>query len=116
MYATVCASAKEITVVQPEGPINAANAAAFRAELYQAVESATSSPLLVDMQKVDFLDSAGLMVLVSALSRAQKVQRKFGLCSVAPAIKMIFELTQLERVFELHESLAAFEAAIDNID
>lgn len=113
MYATVCASAKEITVVQPSGPINAANAAAFRSELHQAVESATDSPLLVDMEKVEFLDSAGLMVLVTALSRAQKVQRKFGLCSVDPAIKMIFELTQLERVFELHESRAAFEAAID---
>ncbi len=113
MYATVCASAKKITVVQPEGSISAANAAAFRSELYQAVESATDSPLLVDMQKVEFLDSAGLMVLVTALSRAQKVQRKFGLCSVAPAIKMIFELTQLERVFELYESRAAFAAAID---
>lgn len=113
MYATVCASAKEITVIQPSGPINAANVTAFRTELYQAVEDASDAPLLVDMQKVEFLDSAGLMVLVTALSRAQKAQRKFGLCGVAPAIKMIFELTQLEKVFEIYENRAAFEAAID---
>lgn len=113
MYANVSVSAKEeITVVRPIGPINAANAAAFRDELNLAMESASNCPLLVDMQQVEFLDSAGLMVLVSALSRTQQANQKFGLCSVSAAIKMIFELTQLERVFEIYENRAAFEAAI----
>ena len=112
MYATVSVSPKEITVVQPTGPINAANAATFRDELNVAVESTTNCPLLVNMQKVEFLDSAGLMVLVSTLSRAQQANQKFGLCSVSPAIQMIFELTQLERVFEIYETQADFEAAI----
>lgn len=112
MYATVAVSSKNISVVQPEGPISAANAAKFRAELSLAVESGSQDPLLVDLQKVEFLDSAGLMVLVNALSRTQKVNRKFGLCSVSPAITMIFELTQLERVFEIYENRAAFEAAV----
>ena len=111
MYATIAVSSKKITVVQPEGPINAANAAEFRTKLNLAHESSSDSPLLVDMEKVDFLDSAGLMVLVNSLSRSQKANRKFGLCSVCPTIKMIFELTQLERVFEVYENRAAFEEA-----
>lgn len=112
MYATTSVSTQKITVVRPTGSISAANAATFRAELNVALESDAQSPLLVDMEQVEFLDSAGLMVLVNALSRTQKTNRKFGLCSVSAPIKMIFELTQLERVFEIYENSRDFEAAI----
>ena len=52
------------------------------------------------------------MALVSGLQLAQHLDRRFGICSVSPSIRIVFELTQLDQVFEIFESTAAFEAAI----
>lgn len=93
-----------ITTVELTGAVNANNVNDFEQKLNLAVANHNDPILLVDMAQVDFLDSAGLMVLVKAFRLAQSVGRRFILCSLAPSVKMIFELTQLDRVFEIFES------------
>jgi anti-sigma B factor antagonist len=101
----------ELTIVQPSGHINAGNASEFQRQLTDAVSSAPNA-VLVDMYWVESLDSAGLMSLVHAFRLAQRLKRRFGICSVAPSIKMIFELTQLDAAFEIFESRNAFAATL----
>ncbi|MEB3355131.1 MAG: STAS domain-containing protein [Synechococcales bacterium] len=91
----------EISLIEPTGHINAANSELFKQQLTEAVAKADASPLVVDMSGVESLDSAGLMALVSALSAAQTLNRKFLICSVPAPIRIIFELTQLDQVFEI---------------
>ena len=98
----------QLIIVQPSGHINASNAAEFKHQLTNAVASEQHSVVLVDMHQVESLDSAGLMALVSALSLAQTLKRRFSVCSVAPSIRIIFELTQLDGAFEIFESCDAF--------
>ncbi len=102
----------QTVVIRPQEYVNAANAPALQNQLSIAVKSEQTSVLLVDMQNVESLDSAGLMVLVSTLSLAQEQQKRFSLCSVSASIRIIFELTQLDCVFEIFEHSAAFEATI----
>lgn len=102
----------QFAVIQPKGHVNAGVAAEFQHKLATALSSQLHSGLLVDLSQVESLDSAGLMALVSALRLAQKTGKQFSLCSVSPAIRIIFELTQLDRVFEIFEDSAAFEAQI----
>ena len=101
-----------MTVVQPCGHLNASNAAGLQQQLVSAVSSQRSSTVLVDMGQVESLDSAGLMALVSALTLSQRLDQRFGLCCVSPSIRIIFELTQLDRVFEIFENRSAFEALV----
>ncbi len=101
----------QMTVVQPSGHLNASNAGDLQQQLVTAVSTQPAN-VLVDMSQVESLDSAGLMSLVSALTLAQKLGRRFSLCCIAPSIQIIFELTQLDQVFETFENRAAFEAAI----
>ncbi|MBO9998312.1 MAG: STAS domain-containing protein [Cyanobacteria bacterium SID2] len=101
-----------VTVVNLEGHLNAANAEQVRHQLTSAVATCRAPMVLVNMEKTESLDSAGLMALVSALKLAQRIDIKFGLCSVSPAIRIIFELTQLDRVFDMFESRSAFDAAV----
>jgi anti-anti-sigma factor len=103
---------KKLTIVQPSGHINAANAKEFQRQLTTAVTS-TQQAVLVDMQQVESLDSAGLMSLIHALRLAQSLSQRFSVCSVAPSIRMIFELTQLDAAFEIFESHEAFLGAIE---
>lgn len=92
-------------IMRPIGHINASNAYSFQEELTAAVEANIS--ILVDLSQVESLDSAGLMALVSALSLAQQSSKRFSLCGVSASIRIIFELTQLDRVFEILEDCSA---------
>jgi anti-anti-sigma factor len=102
----------QMTIIQPSGHINASNAVDFQRQLTTAVASKQQA-VLVDMNRVESLDSAGLMALVSALSLAQSLKRRLTLCSVAPSIRIIFELTQLDRAFEILENRDAYMATIE---
>jgi anti-anti-sigma factor len=102
-----------IITIQPQGHVNASNAPEFQRQLTTAISSTQDSIVLVDMAQVESLDSAGLMALVSALRMAHNLNRRFSLCSVSPSLRIIFELTQLDKVFEIFENKTTFEAAID---
>lgn len=99
-------------VIRPCGLLNASNAIEFQRQVTTAVAQEGHTSVVLDMEQVESLDSAGLMALVSGLRLAQALNRRFSLCSVSPSIRIIFELTQLDGVFEIFESLTAFEAAI----
>lgn len=97
------ANSSKMTVVQPCGHINVSNASALRQQLAETVSSNEHMSLLVDMSQVESLDSAGLMALVSTLTLAQKLNKRFGLCRISPSVRIVLELTQLDRVFEISE-------------
>lgn len=97
----------QLTIIKPSGHVNASNAYEFQRQLTTAVVSKPSS-VLVDMHQVESIDSAGLMALISAFRMAKIKNQRFSLCSLSPSIRIIFELTQLERVFEIFESYEAF--------
>jgi len=102
----------QLTVIQPSGHVNAANAVEFQQQLTTAVSSG-ERPVLVDMHRVESLDSAGLMAVVSAFRLAQSRKQRFSLCCLAPSIRIIFELTQLDEAFEIFESRDAFTATLE---
>jgi anti-sigma B factor antagonist len=61
--------------------------------------------LLVDLKGVRFLDSSGLGALVRALTNSQKEGGQTKLVNAGPQIRKLLEMTKLDSVFELHDSL-----------
>ncbi|NJO94567.1 MAG: STAS domain-containing protein [Hydrococcus sp. RM1_1_31] len=104
-----------LVIFEPSGYITAANADEFKDALTTAVTTQEYSIFLVDMSQVEFLDSAGLMAVVSTFRLTQDLGRRFSLCSLAPSVRMIFELTQLDRVVEIYENREAFEETLDRL-
>ena len=102
-----------VATVEPKGHVSAANASEFQAQLTTAVKSQKHSILLVDMKEVDFLDSAGLMALIKGFRLAQSLGRKLIICSVAPSVRIVFELTQLDKVFEIFDDRYTFETTFN---
>ena len=111
MIQTIIAYPK-ITVIQPQGSFNSSSALEFQRQVTIAVSQEGYTNVLVDLEQVESLDSAGLMALIYGLRLAQTLDRQLSLCSVSPSIRIIFELTQLDQVFEIFESSAAFEAQV----
>ena len=100
----------QIKIIQPKGYLNTSNTPEFKSKLTAAVLAPESGCLVVNLGQVEFLDSADLMALISAFNLSKRLNRRFVLCSVSPPIRMIFELTKLDRAFEFFENRDSFES------
>ena len=103
---------REITTFQPKGYVSAANAEEFLSELTTAIKTQQDAIFLVDMEEIEFMDSAGLMALIKGFRLLQGLNRRFSICSVAPSVRIVFEVTQLDKVFEIFNSKEDFEATL----
>jgi anti-sigma B factor antagonist len=102
----------QTAVIQPLGSLHSGNTVTFQHQLNSAILSDQHSSLLVDMAKVESIDSDGLMALVAAFNMSQRLNKRFSLCSVSHSVQIIFELTQLDRAFEILDGRHAFSEAV----
>lgn len=102
----------QFNTFRPEGSLSAANASEFLERLTVEVKTSVNSALLLNMEAVEFMDSAGLMALIKAFRLAESLGRRFGICSLAPSVRIMFELTQLDKAFEIFDDQDAFQNAI----
>ncbi|MCE5286288.1 MAG: STAS domain-containing protein [Pelosinus sp.] len=56
---------------------------------------------LIDLSKVDYIDSSGLGVLVSLQKRALEHQGALQLHGLTGVVLELFELTRLNKIFEI---------------
>lgn len=77
--------------------------AQFHEQADEAIQS-DSDAILVDFAKVEFMSSPGLMALVIAFKRSREAGKPMLLQSVNEHIRMLLELTGMDKVFEIMES------------
>jgi anti-anti-sigma factor len=63
---------------------------------------------VIDLVRVDFIDSSGLIALAKGLSAARSSGCRLVICNLQPSVQIIFEVAQLDSVFEIFESYDAF--------
>jgi len=102
-------------VVDLTGEIDVHTAPLLR-ESVSNLLSAGHHHLVVDMERVDFLDSTGLGVLVGGLKRVRVHDGSLHLVCTQEKILKIFEITGLSKVFPIYptvdEAVAAGGAAV----
>jgi anti-sigma B factor antagonist len=103
---------RQLALFEPNGYITAANSIEFQEKLTSVVSGSEYSMFLVDMSGVEFLDSAGLMALVTACRLADNLGKSFNICSIPPSVRIIFELTQLDRVLSIYKNRHEFEGSL----
>ena len=97
-----------IKVIAPEGILDGTRATNFRSQIDQSVNEGVEI-ILVDFSDVTFMDSSGLGALVLALKTIRGAGLRMFLCSINEQIKMLFELTSMDRVFEICQNQEEFE-------
>ncbi len=101
-------------VVQPTGILDGTKAGQFRQEISQLVED-KAEVVLIDFRDVTFMDSSGLGALVLALKTVRASGGKMFICSVNEQIRMLFELTSMDRVFQIFASRDEFDAHLASL-
>lgn len=97
-------------VLEIGGEIDVYTAPRLREKLIELV-SEGSYHLIVDLERVDFLDSTGLGVLVGGLKRVRSHDGSLQLVCTQEKILKIFRITGLTKVFPIHDSVRAAAAA-----
>jgi anti-sigma B factor antagonist len=94
----------DVAIISLRGEIDVYTAPRLRQALIDLVEGG-SKDIVVDMDKVDFLDSTGLGVLVGGLKRVKSNDGEMKLVVTQDRIMKIFDITGLAKVFPMFGSL-----------
>lgn len=72
----------------------------------------TVRSLVFDLTDVSFMDSTALATLVSALKLARARGGSVFIVNPSPAVRTVFDLTRMDRVFQIEASLDAVRNAL----
>jgi len=82
------------------------------AELFALVEQDNRKRILLDFTGVEFLSSAALGKLITFDRKLKTAQGRLKMCGLSPGILEVFQVTKLNKVFDIRsersEALAAF--------
>lgn len=101
-----CSKEKGIGIVQVEKALTAATVDSFREQLLDWQEAEKSiKNYVIDMEKVDFMDSAGLGTLIAMLKRVTERGGDMKIACLQKKPRMVFEITRAYKVFEIYDSV-----------
>lgn len=107
-----------VKVIEPAGILDSTKAEEFRHTVDQLLKDG-AEVILIDLKDISFIDSSGLGTLVVLLKKVRSMGKKLCICSINDQVRMLFELTNMDQVFDVYENREAFERevlqAIDNV-
>lgn len=99
-------------VLQPQERLDLQGGRILKEQLARLVPQAQDL-WVIDLAAVDFMDSNGLVALVTGLTAARHSGCRLVVCNVQAPIRIIFELTQLDEVFEI---FARYDAVLTTVE
>jgi len=92
-----------IDILSLDGRFDAHCAADVEQELNQAI-SQGARKLLLDMDKVEYISSAGLRVLLATAKTLQKDNGEIRLCCLKPYVKEVFDIAGFTQIFTVSDT------------
>ncbi|GAA0395593.1 anti-sigma-B factor antagonist [Acrocarpospora corrugata] len=89
------------------GEIDLYTAPRLQSEFTRLLEETGPDRVVIDMSGVEFCDSTGMNVLLSALKRLKERGGVLEVAAPRPAVRKILQVTGLDSVFTVHESVPA---------
>jgi anti-anti-sigma factor len=99
-----------VQVVELSGEFDNSNAGELKKHVEQAVSE--GRPLLIDLARCTFIDSAGLAALVAAQRRLTEASGSFAVCCPAPQVTRLLELTGTDEPLGVVDNRGAGLAAL----
>jgi anti-anti-sigma factor len=96
-----------VVVMTLDGPLTLRNIFAFQKDL--AVDP--PQVLIFDLSKVEYMDSAGIGVLINYYVAAQKYGRRMTLVGANKRLDALLEMTKVKELLKNHPTVEAAEAS-----
>ena len=101
----------QLILVQPQGRLDLQGGMALEMQLI-GLATNNQTLLIIDLEQVEFMDTSGLVALAKALKTARKRCCRLVLCNLQAPVKLIFELTQLDSIFEIFDNYDAVKEVV----
>jgi anti-sigma B factor antagonist len=102
----------DIVIFDINGEIDLYNAPEIKDKIKEEMNK-NKVNIIINLDKVSYIDSSGIGVLISSLSNLKKVGGALKLINVYASVRKVFELTKLTSFFDIYDSesdaLAAFK-------
>ena len=91
----------DVVLAVPIGRIDHPNAQGLEQALQPILKGASTSALLLDFGRVDYISSMGLRVLMVAAKHLRSRGRRIAVADLVPAVQEIFAIARFEHVLEV---------------
>jgi len=91
----------DAVVLMVDGEINFNSSPDFRKAFLKVLDSKVQKAV-VNLSGVAYVDSSGLATLVEAHQKIKSAGGKLKLACLSPKVKSLFEITKLEKLFEIY--------------
>ncbi|OGC77690.1 MAG: anti-anti-sigma factor [candidate division Zixibacteria bacterium RBG_16_50_21] len=96
---------QDLVVLEPKGKImGGPDATLLHDQLHEYIKQGKKK-VIIDLSKVDWMNSTGLGILISALTTLKNNQGELKLANVTDKIQSLLTITKLVTVFESYDSL-----------
>lgn len=109
-----CTQRYQMIVLQPQGSLDLQGGTLLKEQLASLMPQ-PHDLWVIDLAQVDTVNSSGLVALVTWLSAARQSGCRLLLCNLQASVRIVFELTQLDEVFEIFESYDAAMTTIETV-
>lgn len=92
------------TILDVVGDITLYNSPNIRKVLVDLIKTKKTPRVIVNLEKVRYIDSAGVASLVEGLKMSRDQKSSFALFGLTKTTREVLELTRLIKVFEVYDS------------
>lgn len=103
MQMTVSEVGSTLIVTVVDRRIDAAVAVRFKDKMLELTQH-DASRVILDLGKVEFLDSSGLGAVVGSMKQLGR-SRTLDLAGLTPTVEKVFRITRMDRVFRIYADI-----------
>ena len=90
-----------VLTLYPEGHVDSNNAKKFDAEVTEAVDASSPTSVIVDVQDLEYISSAGLRVLMKLMKRTRN---SLKVINANPTVYEVFEITGFSELMDVSKA------------
>ncbi|MCK4947059.1 MAG: STAS domain-containing protein [Candidatus Aureabacteria bacterium] len=91
----------DVFICRLKGEITFSNSPELRKSFIKLIDE-QARKLILDLEKVTYMDSSGLATLVEILQKLKSSGGQLKLANLQEMVKSVFEITKLEQMFEFY--------------
>jgi len=101
---------KNILVYDLIDTIDLYSAGELKENIYSEIEKGHYE-LVINLEKVNYIDSSGIGVLLSCLSKTKQKRGNLKLANLQPNVYNVIKISKFDRIFEIYDNV---DKAIDS--
>ena len=101
----------DVLVALTEDRVDGANAREFQ-DAVEAAIAGQDCPVVLDMERLVYMSSAGMRVILIIARSLQGENRKFAVCSLVGPVREVFEISGFDKIIQTHDTQAKAVAAV----